>query len=290
MPQCRVAVVGLGYVGIPLAAVLADSGCDVVGIDVVAERALKINEGVLPLTGDEPGLSEMLQKAVRAGRLRASTDFSVVADRDAVFVCVDTPVDDEHKPNNSRLLAAAMGIGEHMRKGALVVVESTIAPGTMLKVFAPALERASRMTLGKDFLLAHCPERVMPGRLLHNIRNYDRVLGGYDRKSVTKASAIYSRFMKGKLHPTDLATAEIVKTAENAYRDVQIAFANEVALICEQAGSDAYEVRRLVNTCPFRDMHVPGAGVGGHCLPKARPPNRGSSRPREPSTTRCRHM
>ena len=268
MPRCKVAVVGLGYVGIPLSAVLADRGCDVVGVDVVAERAMKINEGALPLSGDEPGLAEMLAKAVKDRRLRASTDFAACADRDAVFVCVDTPIDEEHRPNNSRLLAAATGIGEHMRKGTLVVVESTVAPGTMLKVFAPALERASKSVLGKDFKLAHCPERVMPGRLLHNLRTYDRVLGGYDKQSVARAKAIYSRFMQGELHTTDLTTAEIVKTAENAYRDVQIAFANEVALICEQLGADAFEVRRLVNTCPFRDMHVPGAGVGGHCLPK----------------------
>ncbi|MGD9962534.1 MAG: nucleotide sugar dehydrogenase [Thermoplasmata archaeon] len=268
MRQPKVAVVGLGYVGIPLSALLADSGCDVVGVDVVAERALKINEGILPLSGEEPGLADMLRKVVRKGGLRASTEFGACSDRDAVFVCVDTPMDDEHRPNNSRLQAAATGIGEHMRKGTLVVVESTVAPGTMLKVFAPALERASKMTLGKDFKLAHCPERVMPGRLLHNLTTYDRVLGGYDRQSVARAKAIYSRFMRGELHTTDLATAETVKTAENAYRDVQIAFANEVALMCEHLGVDAFEVRRLVNTCPFRDMHVPGAGVGGHCLPK----------------------
>lgn len=268
MRSPKVAVVGLGYVGIPLSALLADSGCDVVGVDVVAERALKINEGILPLAGDEPGLEDLLKEVVEKGRLRASTEFSACADRDAVFICVDTPIDDEHRPNNSRLVAAATGVGEHMKDGTLVVVESTIAPGTMLKVVAPALERASKKTLGKGFRLAHCPERVMPGRLLYNLRNYDRVLGGHDRQSIVRAIAIYSRFMKGKLHPTDLTTAEIVKTAENTYRDVQIALANEVALICEQLGVDAFEVRRLVNTCPFRDMHVPGAGVGGHCLPK----------------------
>jgi len=268
MHHPKVAVVGLGYVGIPLSTLLADSGCDVVGIDVVAERALKINEGVLPLAGDEPELAELLASVVKKGALRASTDFSECADRDAVFICVDTPIDDKHKPNNSRLVAAATGIGENMKEGALVVVESTIAPGTMVDVVAPALARASGKVLGKGFRLAHCPERVMPGRLLYNLRNYDRVLGGHDRQSVSRATAIYSMFMKGKLHPTDLTTAEVVKTAENTYRDVQIAFANEVALICEQLGADAFEVRRLVNTCPFRDMHVPGAGVGGHCLPK----------------------
>lgn len=268
MPRGDVAVVGLGYVGIPLSVLLADSGYEVTGIDVVAERALKINEGVLPLRGDEPDLEELLAEVVRRGRLGACTDFSACADRDAVFVCVDTPIDDHRRPNNSRLAAAVTGVGENMRKGTLVVVESTLAPGTMVKVVAPALERASGMALGKDFKLAHCPERVMPGRLLYNLRNYDRVVGGYDKQSAARAAEIYSRITKGKLHQTDLTTAEVVKTAENTYRDVQIAFANEVALICEQLGVDAFEVRRLVNTCPFRDMHVPGAGVGGHCLPK----------------------
>jgi UDP-N-acetyl-D-mannosaminuronic acid dehydrogenase len=269
MPQQnKVAVVGLGYVGIPLSVLLADKGYDVTGVDVIAERALKINEGKLPLEGDEPGLEELLAKVVRKDRLRATTDFAACADKRTILVCVDTPIGDDKKPNNSRLVAAMTGIGDNMSKGTLVVVESTIAPGTMLKVVAPALERASGLTRGKDFKLAHCPERVMPGRLLFNLRNYDRILGALDKASYARAAAIYSRITKGQIHHTDLTTAEIVKTAENAYRDVQIAFANEVALICEELGVDAFEVRRLVNTCPFRDMHVPGAGVGGHCLPK----------------------
>jgi len=268
MPEDKVAVVGLGYVGIPLSVLLADSGFDVVGIDAVAERALKTNEGIMPLEGDEPELAELLSKVVRKGRFVATTDFSACADRDAIFVCVDTPINDDRKPNNSRLVAAMRSIGKNMHKGALVVVESTLAPGTMLNVIAPALERASGLQRGRDFKLAHCPERVMPGRLLRNLREYDRVLGGLDKQSLSRAAEIYSRISDGEFHHTDLTTAEVVKTAENTYRDVQIAFANEVALICEDLGVDAYEVRRLVNTCPFRDMHLPGAGVGGHCLPK----------------------
>ncbi|MCU0860283.1 MAG: nucleotide sugar dehydrogenase [Thermoplasmata archaeon] len=268
MPDRDVAVVGLGYVGIPLAVLLADKGLDVVGIDLSEERVRDVNAGELPLKGDEPGLAQRLKKVVKAGRLRAATSYDELRDRTAVFVCVDTPLDDQRRPDQTRLLTAATGIGENMRKGTLVVVESTIAPGTMLNVVAPVLERVSGMSRGKDFKLAHCPERVMPGRLIHNLTTYDRVLGGLDQASVSRATAIYSRIMKGKLHPTDLTSAEIVKTAENTYRDVQIAFANEVALICEKLGVDAFEVRRLVNTCPFRDMHIPGAGVGGHCLPK----------------------
>jgi UDP-N-acetyl-D-mannosaminuronic acid dehydrogenase len=268
MAQERIAVVGLGYVGIPLCALLADKGFDVAGIDVSKERAEAVNAGVFPLKGDEPGLPQLLARAVKRGKLKATTSYSACKDRSAIFVCVDTPIDADKKPDHSRLEAAVRGIGRNMRRGALVVIESTIAPGTMTGLVAHTLERESGLKLGKGFKLVHCPERVMPGRLLYNLRNYDRVVGGYDEQSVKRASAIYSRLMKGKLHPTDLTTAEIVKTAENAYRDVQIAFANEVALISEKLGADAFEVRRLVNTCPFRDMHVPGAGVGGHCLPK----------------------
>jgi UDP-N-acetyl-D-mannosaminuronic acid dehydrogenase len=268
MVQERIAVVGLGYVGIPLAALLADKGFDVVGIDVSKERASKVNEGVLPLKGVEPGLSSMLTRGVRDRRLRATTDYAHLADRTAVFVCVDTPIDEHRRPDYSRLVQAVTDIGRNMRKGTLVVIESTIAPGTMLDLVAPALEKGSGLLRGKGFKLAHCPERVMPGRLLRNLREYDRVVGALDRRSAERAVAIYSTITKGELHTTDLTSAEVAKTAENAYRDVQIAFANEVALICEGLGCDAFEVRRLVNSCPFRDMHVPGAGVGGHCLPK----------------------
>jgi UDP-N-acetyl-D-mannosaminuronic acid dehydrogenase len=268
MPQERIAVVGLGYVGIPLAVLLADKGFDVVGIDISKERAGEVARGRLPLKGDEPGLEPLLRKVVKSGRLRAGASFEALRDRTAVFVCVDTPIDDHRRPDYSRLVDATTQIGANLKKGALVVIESTLAPGTMVNVVAPALERTSGLTRGKGFKLAHCPERVMPGRLVYNLTNYDRVLGGLDKQSVSRASAIYSKIVKGQLHPTDLTSAEIAKTAENAYRDVQIAFANEVALICEKQGCDAFEVRRLVNTCPFRDMHIPGAGVGGHCLPK----------------------
>ena len=264
----KVAVVGLGYVGIPLATILADKGYDCLGIDLNAERVAQINDGDWPLKGLEPELPDMLKRAVERGRLVASLSFDGCAEARTVFVCVDTPIDANRKPSVEHLEGAARQIGEHISKGTLVIVESTVAPGTMLSIVAPAIEHAGGMELGRDFKLAHCPERVMPGRLLHNLTRYDRIIGALDDESAERASSIYSRITEGKLHRTDLITAEIVKTAENTYRDVQIAFANEVALICEKLGADAFEVRRLVNTCPFRDMHVPGAGVGGHCLPK----------------------
>jgi UDP-N-acetyl-D-mannosaminuronic acid dehydrogenase len=268
MASERTAVVGLGYVGIPLAALLAGKGYDVIGIDIDRDRAALVGAGKLPFKGDEPGLGRLLLRAARSGRLTVATSFKACADRTMIFVCVDTPIDSERRPIEAHLTAPVAEIARNMREGSVIVVESTIAPGTMLGLVAPAVERESGLKLGKGFGLVHCPERVMPGRLLYNLTHYDRVLGGSDPRSVRRATAVYSKLTKGRIHHTDLTSAEITKTAENAYRDVQIAFANEVGLICEKVGADAFEVRRLVNTCPFRDMHLPGAGVGGHCLPK----------------------
>ncbi|UCE92311.1 MAG: nucleotide sugar dehydrogenase [Methanobacteriota archaeon] len=264
----KAAVIGLGYVGIPLASLLADRGYAVVGMDIDPQRVGDVNEGRVPLKGDEPDLQPLLAKVVRKGWLKASEDFGGCRQAKTVFVCVDTPVDEQMRPDNRRMIAAAKRIGENLSKGTMVVVESTVAPGTMLGTVAPIIEGTSGLRLGRDFKLAHCPERVMPGRLLHNLTNYDRVLGSLDDESARRAEAIYSKLTAGELHRTGLTTAEVVKTAENAYRDVQIAFANEVSSICEKLGVDAFEVRKLVNTSPFRDMHLPGAGVGGHCLPK----------------------
>jgi UDP-N-acetyl-D-mannosaminuronic acid dehydrogenase len=268
MSQRNVAVIGLGYVGLPVACVLADAGFDTVGIDIDAARVKIINEGKSPIEGKEPGLPQLIRSVVHKGKLHASVDYQDTAAAAAIFICLDSPVGPDHCPNLSILKAGTKEVGKRMKKGALVSIESTLPPGAMEKVLIPQLEAASGMRAGKDFSVVHCPERVMPGKLLNNMRTLDRVVGGIDQASLDKAIAYYSKITKGRLHTTDLISAEISKTAENAYRDVQIAFANEVALICEQEGADAMEVRRLVNTCPFRDMHIPGAGVGGHCLPK----------------------
>jgi UDP-N-acetyl-D-mannosaminuronic acid dehydrogenase len=155
-----------------------------------------------------------------------------------------------------------------LKDGALVIVESTIAPGTMSDVVLPLLEAGSGLKVNDSFFLGHCPERVMPGKLLSNLRNVNRVVGGMTPETAQTMVALYRHVVKGELDPTDCLTAELVKTAENAYRDVQIAFANEVALTCEALGGDVWKVRELVNKSPYRAMHLPGAGVGGHCIPK----------------------
>lgn len=262
-------VVGAGYVGLPVACAFAGAGLTTYALEIVPERVRIINEGRSPIVGDEPGLEELLSRTVKAGALTATTDASVINKADFVVVCVDTPIDlDTKRPRMDILQGAVRSIGQNIKPGALVSIESTLPPRTMRDLVIPILEETSGLTAGKDFYVTHCPERVMPGRLLSNLATYDRVLGGLDERSLELGVELYSHIVGGKLHTTDLLSAEMAKTLENAYRDVQIAFANEVALACEELGADAFEVRKLVNTCPFRDMHIPGAGVGGHCLPK----------------------
>lgn len=268
MPREKVAVVGLGYVGLSVACVMAEAGFRTLGVDIDAARVETINEGRSPIVGNEPGLEELLAKVTRDGLLKATTRIDETRGADAYFVCLDTPVGADRRPHLEVLKGESDNLGRLIKKGALVSVESTLPPRTMQTEVIPRLERQSGMKAGRDFSVVHCPERVMPGKLLNNMHNVSRVLGGLDQASIEKAKHYYSKVVRAELFETDLLSAEISKTAENAYRDVQIGFANEVALICEEAGADAFEVRRLVNTCPHRDMHVPGAGVGGHCLTK----------------------
>jgi UDP-N-acetyl-D-mannosaminuronic acid dehydrogenase len=265
----KVAVVGLGYVGVPVAASVAATGASVVGVDIVFSKVEAINAGRNPLRGREPGLSDLVEAQVRRGRLKATTDPSAVASADVVVVAVETPIDPStHDPVHRALKSALAGIGPHLKRGALVSIESTLAPGSMERIVRPTLERASKKKAGRDFHLVHCPERVTAGKLLYNLTNLHRVLGAQDARGAKQAIAFYERFLKGDLHVTDWTTAEVAKTAENAYWDVQIAFANEIALISEEVGVDAYRVRELVNTCPYRAMLLPGSGVGGPCIPK----------------------
>ncbi|MBW3581660.1 MAG: nucleotide sugar dehydrogenase [Euryarchaeota archaeon] len=270
-PRFRKAcVVGLGVVGIPVAAKLAEVGLTTVGLDVDATRVRSIADGRYPFTSEEPGMQDLLSNIHAKGLLIATTDpEEAVTDADVVVVVVQTPVEDAKTgPRYDALRSALTSVGSYLKKGALVVVESTLAPGTMRDIVRPTLEKASGFAAGRDFGLGHCPERVMPGKLLHNIVHYDRVVGGIDPASIERMLALYRLYVTGTLYPTDMTTAEVVKTAENAYRDIEIAFANEVARICQGLGVDAWEVRAHVNRVEGRNMHLPGIGVGGHCIPK----------------------
>ena len=279
----KIVVFGMGYVGIPAAALFADvPDFHVTGIQRRSKRSGwkidALNKGENPIGGDEPGLDELLQRVHQKGSFTVTDDLSAVKEADAILIDVQTPTESDHQPRYESLIEVSHQVGELMSPNTLVCIESTVAPGTTENLVMPILEEASGMKVGKDFFLAFAYERVMVGRLLFNITNLPRIVGGIDKESTLKARELYQNIVKSDIHLTDSLTAEVAKTVENTYRDVNIAFANEVALICESLGIDAFSVRDLVNTLPnipedpsknpIRNMHVPGSGVGGHCLPK----------------------
>jgi UDP-N-acetyl-D-mannosaminuronic acid dehydrogenase len=266
--EAKLAVIGLGYVGLPVACMFAQTGFDVLGVELKSERVEKINSGVSPIEGDEPGLAELLSQVIGQKKLRATSNYADLKDRDVILIDVETPVDDRHIPRYQALQSSIKSLGPVLKSGALVIVESTIAPGTIDNIVRPLLEKTSKGQCNEKFFLGNCPERVMPGKLLSNLRTLSRVVGGSTPETAETMIALYKHIIQADLDPVDCVTAELVKTVENAYRDTQIAFANEVALICEAVGSDVWKVRELVNKSPSRQMHLPGAGVGGHCIPK----------------------
>ena len=266
--QALLAIIGLGYVGLPVACEYARVGFDVLGVEQNAERVAKINTGELPFNGVEPGLPELLSQVLSSGKFHATSNYAELSDRDIVLICVETPIDRENIPQYHTLRAALSELGPALKPGCLVIVESTLSPGTIDGMVLPLLESSSGLKANLDFYLGICPERVMPGRLLSNLRNLSRVVGGLTPDTAETMRALYRHITNAELDATDCITAELVKTVENAYRDVQIAFANEVALICEAVGGDVWQVRELVNKSPGRQMLYPGAGVGGHCVPK----------------------
>lgn len=264
----RVGVVGLGYVGLPVAASLADVGFSVTGVELRADRVALINRGECPIEGIEPGLSDLLLRVTGSRKLQASTDYRDLSDCDVVLIDVETPVASDHRPRFAALRGACRSLAALMKRGVLVIVESTIAPGTTAGLVVPTLERFSEGKLNRDFFVGHCPERVMPGKLLKNLRTLSRACGGSTEATSETMVELYRTIVDADLDKTDVVTAELVKTAENTYRDVNIAFANELAIICETAGADFRKVRELVNKSPGRAVHMAGAGVGGHCIPK----------------------
>ncbi len=269
----QIVVIGMGYVGIPVAALLADvSGFSVIGLQRRSKRSgWKIdvlNRGKSPFEGKEPGLEELLSRVVSKGTFRVTDDVEVLSNADVILIDVQTPTDSQNIPQYNSLREVCHNIGRRIKRGALVIVESTVAPGTTQNVVQKIIEDESGFQGGRDFDLAFSYERVMPGKLIHNIVNLPRVIGGITPKSTERAVEVYSKIVKAPIRTTDVMTAELSKTIENAFRDVNIAFANEMALVCESLGVDVYEVIELVNELPSRMMHIPGAGVGGHCLPK----------------------
>ena len=280
-PIKRIGVLGMGYVGIPAAALFADSPVfdKVYGFQRDSPssgyKIAMLNRGESPLKGEEPGLEDLLKKVVRAKKFECTSDFSKIASLDAVTLSIQTPFlnKEDLLPDFSALIEGIKNVGHNLQPGMLVVLESTITPGTTAGLAREILEKESGLTAGTDFALAHAPERVMVGRLLRNIREHDRIVGGIDEMSTKRAVELYSPVLTlGKVIPMSSTAAEVTKTTENTFRDLQIAAINELALYCEAMGINVYDVRTGVDSLKgegiTRAMLWPGAGVGGHCLTK----------------------
>jgi len=280
-PIRKVGVIGMGYVGIPAAALFADCKqfTHVCGFQRDSPssgyKIDMLNRGESPLKGEEPGLEDLLKKVVKAGKFECTSDFSRIRELDAVTLAIQTPFKNTKDlvPDFSALTEGLRMAGKHLRYGTLVVVESTVTPGTTLGMAKEVLEEESGMKAGVEFALAHAPERVMVGRLLKNIQEHDRIVGGINPVSTKRAVELYSPILtKGKLIPMSSTAAEVTKTAENTFRDMQIAAANELALYCEAMNINFYDVRAGIDSLKgdgiTRAILWPGAGVGGHCLTK----------------------
>ena len=280
-PIKKIGVIGMGYVGIPSAAVFADSpvydfvwGFQRNSVSSGYKIAM-LNKGECPLDGREPGLRELIERIVEKNKFGCTSDMTKISEVDAVTIAVETPFQNRYKllANNDSLVDALRKTGKYMTEGVLVVIESTVTPGITHGIARDILEEESGMRAGEDFFLAHAPERVMPGRLLKNIQEYDRVVGGIDEGSTERAAELYTPILtKGKVIPINAMAAEFSKTAENALRDLQIAAVNELAIYCEGLGINFYDVKKAIDSLKeegvSRAVLFPGAGVGGHCLPK----------------------
>jgi len=263
-PKIQMAVLGLGYVGLPTAVVFASRGFRVIGVDVNEDKIKAVNEGRCYIK--EPGLPELLRVVVSKGLLRATTDgVSAVRESNAVVIAIPTPVRNGAVDLNY-LRSALRVVRNGLHRGLLVAIESTVPPGTTVNFAKPFLEE-SGLRAEEDFYLAHVPERMAPSRALEELMKVPRVVGGVGSKSTEKALKLYSR-VNPNLFPTDATTAEFVKVVENAFRDLNIAYANLLALIAERISVDVFEAIRLANTHPRVNIHTPGAGVGGPCLTK----------------------
>lgn len=262
------AVVGMGYIGLPTATVLATRGIQVVGVDVNPRIVEAISRGETPFI--EPDLAVAVSGAVAMGRLSMARD---MPEADAFIIAVPTPFNPDHTADLSYVQAAAEQIALKLRPGNIVVLESTSPPGTTEKVsrwigaVRPDLKMPHVIGASADIFVAHCPERVLPGRIMIEMITNNRVVGGLTTSCAIKAASIYRVFAQGEILLTDAASAEMAKLVENAYRDVNIAFANELSLITESLRLDVWEVIRLANQHPRVNVLSPGPGVGGHCIP-----------------------
>jgi UDP-N-acetyl-D-mannosaminuronic acid dehydrogenase len=264
----KISIIGLGYVGLPTAATFAARGVHVTGVDVREDVVERVNSGGTHII--EPDLDIIVHSVVSTGMLRAVLRPEPA---NAFIIAVPTPIWRDNEPDMRAVEQALASIAPVLERDNLVVIESTSPVGTtrraaeQLRALRPDLSFPAEGFDEADVMLAYCPERILPGDTLRELTDNDRLVGGLDRRSAERAHALYSIFAKGTIHPTNAATAEMVKLAENAFRDVNIAFANELSLVCEASGVDAWQVIDLANLHPRVAILSPGPGVGGHCIP-----------------------
>jgi UDP-N-acetyl-D-mannosaminuronic acid dehydrogenase len=251
---------GLGYIGLPTAIIAAKHGIDIIGVDINQEVVEQTNQGHLHIV--EPNMEKMLQEVLANGKLIATTHPEIA---DAYFIVVPTPFrGGNHEPDITYVKSATKMVIPYLKKGDLFVIESTSPVGTTEKM--ANIIYSERPELQGEIYIAYCPERVLPGNIIYELIHNDRVIGGINKESTEKAMSFYSMFVKGVLHPTNTKTAELCKLTENSSRDSQIAFANELSIICDKAGINVWELISLANKHPRVNILSPGCGVGGHCI------------------------
>lgn len=263
----KVSIIGLGYIGLPTAAIFAANGVEVIGVDIDEKAVASVNAGRAHIS--EPDLDVLIRKVVQAGSLRAST---VPGPADAFIIAVPTPFKLGHEPDLSYVEAACRAVAKVLQPGNLVILESTSPVGTTASISKWLAEERTDLTFPhqegelSDIRIAHCPERVLPGQILREVVENVRIIGGLTRKCAQTAMALYRIFVKSDCYLTNARTAELVKLSENAYRDVNIAFANELSMLCDQLRINVWDLIRLANLHPRVNILSPGPGVGGHCI------------------------
>ncbi len=257
----KICIIGQGYIGLPTAALFARNNCEVVGVDINEKIIDKLNKGIVHI--EEPGISDIIRQSLKNNVYKASLKPEKA---DAFIITVPTPyIIENYSCDLSYVTDACESIIPYLEKGNTVIIESTIAPMSTDDVIKPIFEKAG-FTIGEDLFIAHCPERVLPGRIIEELIHNDRIIGGITPQCSVKASEVYGQFVEGELLLTEAKTAELSKCMENTFRDVNIALANELAKICAEIGVNSLDVIRLSNKHPRVNLHSPGPGVGGHCL------------------------
>lgn len=258
----KVCILGMGYIGMPTACMLANNGYEVIGVEIDSKIINKLNSGKLHI--DEPDLEEIFLKVYKDKKIKIMAELEK---SDVYIIAVQTPLNNQRKADLSHVISATNMIKDYISNGCLVILESTSPPGTTRNIVGDIIYRGTGLKGGRDYYLAFCPERVLPGKIVYELVNNDRIIGGINEESAKKAEILYRSFVKGKIITTTLEIAEFVKLAENTFRDVNIAFSNELAIICEKYGINVWKVIQFANLHPRVNILNPGPGVGGHCIP-----------------------